>query len=344
MITYVKSIWWFRLIYLMWLSCAALSTISCTTQPLVSAPVVNAWRDPEAMKSRYRVQKNDTLYSIAWAFDLDYRDLAAANHLVPPYHLKPGQTLAMVTPSNTPEEGTDTVSNPPAIYAVGHFANANQLSPEGIKTKPVMVNESVLTLQEPKRAQKPSEEALILPEWQLQTDTKPSAKLSQDRLSPPQYSVGTIAKPQLINPKEVSLPFVELHENAFASIALKQRNGKWPWPARGEIIKGFSLQGDCCNKGIDIGGQLGDPITAVAPGKVVYSGCGLRGYGNLVIIKHADNYLSAYAYNKKLLVKEGDLVKAGSEIGKMGQNNAGKTLLHFEIRRYGKPVNPLLYL
>lgn len=114
----------------------------------------------------------------------------------------------------------------------------------------------------------------------------------------------------------------------------------WQWPARGKVIHSFSAS----QKGINIAGSLGDPIYAAASGKVVYSGNGLRGYGNLIIIKHNSLYFSAYAHNKVLYVKEGDLVKQGQEIAEMGNTGADRTMLHFEIRQAGKPINPISLL
>ncbi len=118
---------------------------------------------------------------------------------------------------------------------------------------------------------------------------------------------------------------------------------KWGWPAKGVILSSF--QGNTgLNKGIDLGGKLGEPVVAAASGQVVYSGSGLRGYGKLLIIKHNETFLSAYAHNDKLLVKEGDFVKAGQRIADMGSSGTDRVKLHFEIRRDGTPVNPLQYL
>jgi lipoprotein NlpD len=97
-------------------------------------------------------------------------------------------------------------------------------------------------------------------------------------------------------------------------------------------------------KGIDIAGKTGQPVVAAAEGKVVYSGSGLKGYGKLIIIKHNNNYFSAYAHNKKIMVKEGSWVKRGHKIAELGNTDADRPMLHFEIRRNGKPVNPLSYL
>jgi lipoprotein NlpD len=116
----------------------------------------------------------------------------------------------------------------------------------------------------------------------------------------------------------------------------------WIWPTQGIILNTFSVK-KLDRRGIDIAGKLGQSIKAVASGRVVYSGNGLAGYGNLIIVKHSDTYLSAYAYCQDRLVNEGAMVKAGNEIAKMGLwDKIAK--LHFEIRKNGKPVNPLIYL
>lgn len=113
------------------------------------------------------------------------------------------------------------------------------------------------------------------------------------------------------------------------------------WPASGAVLAGFD---ESRNKGVDIGGKAGDPVAAAADGRVVYAGAGLRGYGNLIILKHNDTYLTAYAHNQKLLVKEDQNVKKGQKIAEMGSTDADRVKLHFEVRRQGKPVDPSRYL
>ena len=113
------------------------------------------------------------------------------------------------------------------------------------------------------------------------------------------------------------------------------------WPASGPVVAGFN---ESTNKGVDIAGKAGDPVVAVADGRVVYAGAGLRGYGNLVILKHNNTYLTAYAHNQKLLVKEDQNVKKGQKIAEMGSTDADRVKLHFEVRRQGKPVDPSRYL
>ncbi|SFC54845.1 lipoprotein NlpD [Polaromonas sp. OV174] len=115
----------------------------------------------------------------------------------------------------------------------------------------------------------------------------------------------------------------------------------WIWPAQGQLIAGFD---DAKNKGLDIAGKAGDAVLASADGRVVYSGAGLRGYGNLIILKHNNTFLTAYAHNQTLLVKEDQAVKKGQKIAEMGNSDADRVKLHFEIRRQGKPVDPAKYL
>lgn len=117
----------------------------------------------------------------------------------------------------------------------------------------------------------------------------------------------------------------------------------WRWPSNGQIIRRFSAA-EGGNKGIDIAGKVGDPVVAAADGRVVYAGSGLLGYGNLVIINHNREFLSAYAHNSRILVSENDMVKAGEKIAEMGQSGTDRVQLHFEIRRNGRPVDPLGHL
>ncbi len=125
--------------------------------------------------------------------------------------------------------------------------------------------------------------------------------------------------------------------------AVDSKNIVWKWPVDGRLIKSFSAKSDL-NKGIDLDGKMGDPVYAAASGKVVYAGSGLLGYGNLIIINHNQEYLSAYAHNSRILATENDNVNVGQKIAEIGNSGAARTMLHFEIRKDGKPVNPLRYL
>ena len=136
-------------------------------------------------------------------------------------------------------------------------------------------------------------------------------------------------------------PTEDMPSTSAATAAAMADGVKFAWPAKGKVIAGFN---DSSNKGINIAGKLGEPVDAAAEGKVVYAGSGLRGYGNLVIIKHDGNYLTAYAHNSKILVKEGEMVKRGQRIADMGDSDADTAMLHFEVRRQGKPVDPMKFL
>jgi lipoprotein NlpD len=126
-----------------------------------------------------------------------------------------------------------------------------------------------------------------------------------------------------------------------APAALSAGSVAFSWPARGPILNAFD---DSKNKGINIGGTAGEPVKAAADGRVVYAGNGLRGYGNLIIIKHNATYLTAYAHNRALMVKEGDPVTRGEKIAEMGNSDSDRVMLHFEVRLQGKPVDPMKYL
>jgi lipoprotein NlpD len=246
-------------------------------------PVMDAWRQPLKSATSYKVQPGDTLFSIAWGYGLDYRQVAAANNIsAPAYHIEVGQTLRLAPNVPTPHLSTKTTVE---------------------KIQPV-VRASVVT---PSVTQKVSANKLA--------STRVTAVTQSTTTAPPQ----------------------------FISVKTTKRAGiMWAWPARGRIINTFTT--GSLNKGIDITGKLNAPVLAAASGRVVYAGSGLRGYGELIIIKHNDEFLSAYAHNQKLLVQEGQVVQVGQIIAKMGNTEAKCVMLHFEVRKAGKPVNPLTYL
>jgi len=183
---------------------------------------------------------------------------------------------------------------------------------------------------------------------------EPSVR-EQPRLAKYAYSEAAVAQIEKI--QEQTKPDVAVSAKAESKPKLEAKhdsktdsgtdNGEdealeWSMPTQGKLIGEFSESTN--RKGIDIAGKLGQPVTASAPGKVVYSGSGLRGYGKLVIIKHNKTYLSAYAHNDQVLVKEGQSVTRGQKIAEMGNTDADQVKLHFEVRRFGKPVDPAKYL
>ncbi|MBI3481101.1 MAG: peptidoglycan DD-metalloendopeptidase family protein [Nitrosomonadales bacterium] len=169
----------------------------------------------------------------------------------------------------------------------------------------------------------------------------PAAVAQIDKVQEPAKSVAPVVAVENIPAKPESKPDAEAPGDDSADdgeeVALE-----WGLPAQGKLIGNFSESAN--RKGIDIAGKLGQPVLASAPGKVVYSGSGLRGYGKLIIIKHNKTYLSAYAHNDKVLVKEGQVITRGQKIAEMGNTDADRVKLHFEVRRFGKPVDPAKYL
>lgn len=205
----------------------------------------------------YRVRSGDTLYAIAWRYQLDYQSLARWNDISSPYIIHPGQELILVDPVYLPVDR----------------------QPQTSATTPV---------------------ARQVPVQPRKRDNKPKRKPDP----PP---------------------------------------GDFRWPTAGKVVREFKGS-KSTSQGIDIAGKIDQPIYAAAGGRVVYSGDGLASYGNLIIIKHNEDYLSAYAHNSKLHVKEGESVAAGQLIAGMGLVNQNEARLHFEVRKQGRPVDPLKYL
>lgn len=258
------------------------------------------------------VQKGETLYSIALEFGLDYRDLAQWNHIADINHIKAGQTLHLAA-------ATTPAANP-SISATANADNATQSMPlteQAVTTQAITTQQAITatpTITQPQAVKQPYSEAAL-------------AQVQQADVS-----VDTII-PTAIPPASP--------EGAHDNVTGNEGDIKWAWPTHGQLL---AASNDTAGKGIDIGGQRGQPIVAAAAGKVVYSGSGLHGYGNLVIIKHNGMYLTAYAHNQQVVVKEGQVVTQGQKIAEMGDSDASQVELHFEIRQMGKPVDPLKYL
>ena len=174
------------------------------------------------------------------------------------------------------------------------------------------------------------------------------------RVIPPNQDTGVVVRPVLSSAPAQATPASAVASAPTVSTASKATNAAAPaapdsaeeallfkWPTRGNLLAGFD---EVKNKGLDIAGKAGDPVLAAADGRVVYAGSGLRGYGNLIILKHNNTYLTAYAHNQTLLVKEDQVIKQGQKIAEMGNSDADQVKLHFEIRRQGKPVDPAKYL
>jgi len=215
---------------------------------LMLSACVNFGRPSKVGPGWYLVKPTDTLYSVAWRYDVDFKSLAAWNQIQAPYFIKPGQYISLIKPKNA-------------------------------RSSTVVVSK---------------------------------------------------------NQEKVKKPVKLIKKIKFKPI-------NWIWPIKGKLLNNFSFK-DINKRGINIASKVSQPIAAVSSGKVVYAGNGLEGYKNLIIIKHNETFLSAYAQNKNLLVKESDVVKKGQVIANMGVDKDYGFLLHFQIRKNGKPVDPIRYL
>lgn len=267
-------------------------------------------------RATHLVQKGDTLYSIALQYGLDYRELAAWNHLGDLNHIRIGQSLYVTAP-------TADVSNPANVNAESsEIATPQALAaPSAIVTTKVSLPADNVIMQ-PLAVKLPWSKAALTQIAKLDSGPQPVS-------APPAGNSSNVATNVLPgnnnNPKTANDSGLD-----------------WMWPVTGPLLAKFGNAD--ADKGIDIGGRRGQPVYAAAAGKIVYSGTGLHGYGKLVIIKHNAIYLTAYAHNDQLLVKEGQAVVRGQKIAEMGDSDAGRVELHFEIRQMGKPVDPLIFL
>jgi lipoprotein NlpD len=293
--------------------------------PLAQKP---AAKPATAAEKLYMVKKGDTLFSIAREQGVDHRDLAAWNGIDDPARIKIGQSLRVGPPGAVPAAPTGAAEVHPIATSGPVASRSLEGAAEAASPLPPVSAEADKFKRSPKGGKLPySEENL--------------ARLKAEEAAPAQ--VASVPATQAAAPAEKPVT-----EKPAAPAPAVQGTGEidWAWPSGGKLIGTFSEGGNGAEatKGIDIAGKIGEPVKAAADGKVVYVGSGLRGYGNLVIVRHNAAFLSAYAHNSRILVKEGQTVSRGQKIAELGNSDADQPKLHFEVRHQGKPVDPLKYL
>lgn len=288
---------------------------------------------PVAAKTTHTVQAGETLYRVAVNNGLRYQDLAEWNRL-DGYTIKVGQILRL-TPPDAPQTGAPVTVSAGAATAAkpAETKPAAGQMPVEAKAPASGTDAQAASKRYPKALKLPySEEAIKSLPAQSEGNGKVAANVPPAKNTPDKPETKVATDTPVAAPAQAA--------TASSPKAATSSNVVWAWPTQGNVIRGFSEQ----NKGIDIAGKAGQPVVAAADGKVVYSGSGLRGYGKLIILRHDKTYLSAYAHNSQLLVKEGQSVKKGQKIAEMGNTDADQVKLHFEIRQLGKPVDPSKYL
>jgi lipoprotein NlpD len=254
----------------------------------------------------YTVRSGDTLYSIALDHGLDYRELAIWNGIPSPGAIRAGQQLRMTPPGQTATTATTTTTAP-------------------FRTAPDVEGRPIAGASPPATGPGPAAGASAQAAGGIKTQPQALKVPYSDQA----YAQLASIRPASPQPKP-------------EATGSEADDLQFSWPASGRIVNSFS---DSANlKGIGIAGKSGQPVYASAPGRVIFSGTGIRGFGKLIVIKHNNAFLSVYGHNNELLVKEGQNVVKGQKIAEMGNTDADQVKLHFEIRRYGKPVDPLSLL
>ena len=271
----------------------------------------------------YAVMKGDTLYSIAFRKGVDFRDLAQWNGIAAPYTIWPGQRLTLSPPKRAAV---------PVVVTPGHAGGASVASAPAASAP---VFESVVAAPATPPANLPATASTSVPTTPP-VSVLPAAKPATPAVAATAGVVPVAGMPTAV-PATMPPP-----APAAAGVSRAVSGVQWRWPADGSLVGRFQ-SGDAI-PGIQIAGKSGDPVRAAADGVVVYSGNGLVGYGELVIIKHNDSFLSAYGHNRKRLVKEGQRVSMGQQIAEMGSTGTTRNELEFQIRKDGNPVDPLGYL
>ncbi|WP_275286394.1 peptidoglycan DD-metalloendopeptidase family protein [Halomonas elongata] len=362
----------------------ALALAGCATSQSETPPVqvedLSTGR-AASTPAEYTVKSGDTLYGIAWRHDMDYRDLAEMNDIGPPYSIQPGQRLALggeggsarqETTSTDAEGGGAEGAVATGVAAAGAVASGSQgggtsdgdddsldwLLPEDRASGSGSADADGSNVEVPGPVYEDGEEPAS------EEDDEASEARGADEESDASDDEGDDngvdeaadeSTTDEASDAETRTSDTAASGGADAGSAAQDAQSEeerrytpvdevpWQWPTDGSVVGRYG-EGDSITAGIDIDGQKGQPVKAAGPGIVVYAGSGVRGYGKLILLKHNDQYLSAYAHNDTLSVKENDVVRAGEVIATMGDSDAQDVRLHFEVRKDGQPQDPLEYL
>ena len=297
--------------------------------PIMPGDRAGTERSSTISQSSYRVVRGDTLYSIAFRYGLDWRELARMNSIAAPYTIRVGQNLQLRSQSiaSTPSQQRQPVQDtlPGQTGTIG-------APPRRVESRTIAGDTTSSTSQpEPDSSTTSDRSEITAPT----TEPEPEPRVS----AAPPASTTPAPTPAPVQPASRSQTRTNIQTSGNGrSVA----GTTWYWPTQGQLARRFNANDT--RKGIHIAGESGQSIRSAADGEVVYSGSGLIGYGELIIIKHSDSMLSAYAHNRQRQVEQGDRVQAGQQIALMGEFEPNRPLLHFEIRRNGTPDDPLKYL
>lgn len=316
---------------------AMVAILLAACQPVRPAPIVDRDAPPSRKIDYHYVARGETLFDIAWRYELDMDTLAQVNNIPAPYHLSAGQKLSLDLRGQQADTGSQTVTASGVVV---------QAVPEGgglvVRESPSTVAASP-TPSEPGPAETPVAGPVVSgpaaadpvpaePTIPVSPSTEPDVTTERD-----ETEVAAATPPPEPQP-ESTLPVTPPYEPAPPSEGVVHGGVTWHWPIPGKVSKHYDAAGVL--KGVHIQSTQGAPVYPAAPGVVVYAGEGLRGYGRLIIIKHSNEYLTAYAHNRLILVEEGASVTRDSVIAEVGGEIDRAGSLYFEVRKNGKPIDP----
>ena len=296
--------------------------------------VAKDWRP-----DNHTVIKGETLFGIGLQFGIDYKEIAAVNNIPAPYPIRIGQKLDLSSFKTKTVAASDSIK--PETTKPDAIKPDDGVVVSSIKVEPVTTGTAI----KPNSAPVGSAVTPILTE--PKATREPYSVAAWNRVTPTKTAINKPIETKPADNKPVNAAYSKPTDEKLTDVKptdvkpTDDESLNWSWPTQGKISASYN---EASNKGIEIAGASGQAINAAAPGKVIYSGSDLRGYGKLVIIKHNKTYLSVYAHNSKIVVKEGQAIAAGQKIAEMGNTDANSVKLHFEIRRLGKSIDPTKYL